>query len=209
MSRAQDTTHLPREQTPDYTPIGVDIGEWNLAAAAPADGEPETALVISGEDLSDRYAALVEAAHALEDATFDTSTAEAQLVAAVWQNLRAESVDAANQVIQYARQFPVPLLVLEDLGYPKVTLWEHRTADELGTWLLPALQQALADRARDAGLPVAYVDPMNTTQECHTCGALGVVDDQVLVCPREDCPVEATCRDRSAALTIAQRGQPE
>jgi len=84
-------------------------------------------------------------------------------------------------------------------------LWERRATSDVGAWLLPALQHAIAVKARDAAVPVTYVNPKYTTQQCHVCGDLGSVSQDTVECTTEDCPVGTTPRDGSAALSIAKR----
>ena len=112
------------------------------------------------------------------------------------------------RVVRYAQEFTGPMLVVEDLSFCGASLWERRTADDVGTWLLPALQHAIAVKARSAGIPVTYVDPKYTTQQCHVCGELGSVSQDAVECTTEDCPVGTVSRDESAALSIAQRAAP-
>lgn len=191
--------------TTGYTPIGIDVGVKNLVAAAPADADPEAAFVIDGAPLRERYDILVEATRALQGAWFDTTRGEAQLFAAMYHQLRPQVFDAAHRLVRYAGEFTTPLLALENLSHDARPLWDWRTATELGAWLLPALQEATVEVALDAGLPVTYVDPEYTSQACHRCEKLGRLEDDVVVCTTDDCPVEAVCRDRSAAVTIANR----
>ncbi|MBV0900172.1 zinc ribbon domain-containing protein [Haloarcula salina] len=194
--------------TSDHTPIGVDLGEKRLVAAAPADADPDAALVIDGDPLRERYDLLVEATHALQAASFDTTAGEAQLFAALYERLRPALFDAAHRLVRYADEFATPLLVLEDMDFGGPSLWERRTVDEMGAWLLPALQAVIVEVARDAGLPVTFVDAKYTSQACHVCEKLGRLDSNAIVCTTDDCPVERVCRDRSAALTIARRAGP-
>ncbi|WP_268258140.1 zinc ribbon domain-containing protein [Halopiger djelfimassiliensis] len=95
--------------------------------------------------------------------------------------------------------------MLEDLSFCEATLWERRTVDDTGTWLLPALQHAIAVKAQEADIPVTYVNPKYTTQQCHVCGELGRLENDTLECTTENCSVGTVCRDRSAAVNIAQR----
>lgn len=205
----QEDCFLPQRHRPGYTPIGVDVGEWYLAVAAPARGDPESALTVSGEQVRERYSALVEATDALETASIDSSRGQAQLFAATCESVLADIYAAADHVVEYAQRYPAPLLVLEDLQFSQSRLWDHRTSGELGAWLLRTVQLALEERAREVGLTIAYVDATNSTQECHRCGAIGAVDGETLECPSEDCDIDEVCRDRSAALTIAQRALDE
>jgi len=177
----------------------------HLVAAAPVDGSVASAFTIQGDHIRTRHEILVEAMTALDSAIFETSHAECQLFAAMWQQFRGQLFDAAVRVIRYVRRFNRPILVLEDLSTCRQSLWEQRSTADVGMWLLPTLQQALAVKADQAGIPVRYVDPEYTSQECHVCGDLGNLENEALECASTDCPVETVCRDRSAALSIAQR----
>ena len=187
------------------TTIGVDLGVKHLVAAAPVNGSVASAFTINGDHIRNRHDILVEAMTALDSAIFDTSDGQRQLFAAMWQQFRGQLFDAAVRVIRYVRRFNRPILVLEDLSTCRQSLWENRTAADVGTWVLPALQQAIIAKADDAGIPVRYVDPKYTSQECHNCGDLGHLENDTLECMSTGCPVETVCRDRSAALSIAQR----
>jgi len=189
------------------TPVGVDVGVKNLIAAAPADGDVESAFTIEGSHIRTRHEALVEAMRALQGAKFDSTEGQIQLFAALWHQIRPQVYDAAVRVVRYAQEFTGPMLVLEDLSFCGASLWERRTADDVGTWLLPALQHAIVVKASDAGIPVTYVDPKYTTQQCHVCGELGSVGQDAVECTTEDCPVGTVSRDESAALSIAQRAR--
>jgi IS605 OrfB family transposase len=189
------------------TPVGVDVGVKNLIAAAPADGDVESAFTIEGSHIRTRHEALVEAMRALQGAKFDSTEGQIQLFAALWHQIRPQVYDAAVRVVRYAQEFIGPVLVLEDLSFCGASLWERRTADDVGTWLLPALQHAIAVKAQDTGIPVRYVDPKYTTQQCHVCGDLGSVGQDSVECTTEDCPVGTVSRDESAALSIAQRAE--
>lgn len=193
------------------TPVGVDIGVKDLIAAASADGDVESAFTIEGDHMRKRHEVPVEAMRALQGAKFDATDGQAQLFAALWHQIRPQVYDAAVRVVRYAGQFAEPVLVLEDLSFCETPLWERRMISDVGTWLPPALQHAIAVKARDVGVPVRYVDPKYTTQQCHVCGELGSVSQDTVECTTEDCPVGTVSRDESAALSIAQRadlGEP-
>lgn len=187
------------------TPVGVDLRVKHLVAAAPVDGSVASAFTIEGDHIRSRHEILMEAMTALDSAIFDTSHAERELFAAMWQQFRGQLFDAAVRVIRYVRRFNRPILVLENLSTCRHSLWERRTAADVGTWLLPALQQAIAVKADQAGIPVRYVDPQYTSQECHNCRDLGHLENETLECTSSDCSIGTVCRDRSAALSIAKR----
>jgi transposase len=191
------------------TPVGVDVGERELAAVAAADVPPEAALVIDGGPVRESYGHLVATIRALQAPPGD-APGETAAFAAYYHRIRGQLHDAAARVVQYARDRPAPVLVLEDLAYPQRPLWEFRDGDHFGTWLLPAFQAVLRERAVDARLPVVGIEPQETTLACHRCGELGEADargDRRLRCSEPDCPVDAVDRDRSAAVTIARRGR--
>ncbi|MDQ2072824.1 zinc ribbon domain-containing protein [Haloarcula sp. H-GB4] len=204
-SHSAAATTAPSLEPDAVTPIGIDLGEKRLVAAAPADADPEDAFIVDGEPLRERLNTLVETIRMLQAAEFDTTTGEAQAFAALYAPVKALLCDAAAQVVRYAGEFATPLLVLEDLNYPGESLWERRTAGEMGAWLLPALQKAITEVALDTGLPVSYVDPKYTSQACHVCEQLCHLRDEVAVCTTDDCPVERVCRDCNAAVNIANR----
>ncbi|ELY31225.1 transposase, IS605 OrfB family protein [Natrialba magadii ATCC 43099] len=203
------STSLPattfRDRPLEPTPVGVDVGVKNLVAVAPADGDLEAALVIEGDHVRKRHKILAEAMQALQGAKFDTTDGQTQLFAALWHQIRPQVYDAAVRVVRYAQELPAPTLVLEDLSFCEATLWERRTVDDVGTWLLSALQHAVALKAQEVRIPVTYVNPKYTTQQCHVCGDLGRLKNDTLECTTEDCSVDTVCRDRSAAVSIAQQ----
>ncbi|AKU09893.1 IS200/IS605 family accessory protein TnpB-related protein [Haloferax gibbonsii] len=203
---------IPRPTDSQYyplacTPVGVDVGVKNLIAAAPAGGDVESAFTIEGSHIQTRHEILVESMRALQGAKFDSTEGQAQLFAAIWYQIRPQVYDAAVRVVRYAQQFTTPIIVLEDLPYYDVPLWERRMNSDAGAWLLPALQHAIVTKAHEVGIPATYVDPDYTTQECHLCGDLGDVAENTVECISDDCPVDRVSRDRSAALTIAKRGE--
>jgi len=187
------------------TPVGVDVGVKNLIAAAPEDGDVESAFTIEGSHIRARHETLVQGVCALQYAKFDSTEGQIQLFAALWCQIRTQVYGAAARVVRYAQEFTDPVLVLEDLSFCGASLWERRATSDVGAWLLPALQHAIAVKARDAAVPVTYVNPKYTTQQCHVCGDLGSVSQDTVECTTEDCPVGTTPRDGSAALSIAKR----
>jgi putative transposase len=192
------------------TPVGVDVGEETLVAAAPADGTVDDVLMIDGEHLRETFRLLRWQIGTLQELGVDTSV-EAAVTAVFWRRLYGQLTDAAARTMQYAERFPGAVLVLEDISYQACPLFEHRDAEQPGQWILPALQERLVDRATDAGIPVAWVDPAGTSTECHRCGKhgeRGPYDEggwHEFHCLNDSCAVDVVDVDASAALTIASR----
>jgi len=186
--------------------VGVDIGQRNLAIAAPASAGPDVdeALVVDGGDVQGSLAALAGSTRSLQSAPFDTDREQTRIVATVWSELRTQLRDAADQVVAYAQRFETPALAVENVPRGH-TLWEHRTSGDWGMWVLTAVVEVLTVAADGAGLPVMPVEPEYTTQQCHGCGALAEMRDETIRCTTPGCPVGSVCRDRSAAVTIARR----
>lgn len=190
------------------TPIGVDVGVKELVVAAPVGEDPEAAFAREGDHIRQQHEVLVSSMNALHNARFDASKAKAQTVAAFWQRVRGQILQAAIRTVNYARQYPAPVVVLEELdlgdGAP---LWEYRRSSSLSPWLLPTLQHAIAADAQEVGIPVIYVDRHSTSQTCYACGEVGTLGSDKLQCETDSCPVRTVCRDRNAALVVAQRGR--
>ncbi|MFC6823806.1 zinc ribbon domain-containing protein [Halopelagius fulvigenes] len=189
-------------------PIGVDVGEKTLIAATTPDADPAGAFVVEGHDPRKVFDYLSTAVNTLRAAGFETTVGEAQLTAAFYYRLRAQVLDAAAQTVEWARTHPNPVLVLEDLSYSPRPLWEVRAStNHVGEWLLPDLQNALTVCAKEAGIPVRYVAPDGTSRECHRCGERGKRKEQRFRCTNPECHVGSVDADRSAAITIASRGE--
>ncbi len=75
-------------------------------------------------------------------------------------------------------------LVFEDLGGIRQTRKQHRSFKyALHSWSFYQLQQFVEYKARLLGVPVLYVDPAYTSQDCSRCGARGQRQGKGFVCP--------------------------
>lgn len=183
------------------TAIGVDVGRRHVLTLAPADAGPhvEEARVVEEPRLAalgrrdgrDEY-------HAGAGVTSRQARLEALLA------------DVVERAVAYARSFDTPLLVLEDLEYPECDLAACLAGDaDPECWLFPRLQARLTDRAVADGVPVAVVSETYTTKQCHVCDQFARVGDETIECTTDGCPVDDVCRDRSAAVSIAKRADPD
>ena len=204
------SSHTPRSTPPrttSTTPVGVDVGSTGqLFAATTIDDGPAHATTPSADYAEALFGEFQTATSRLGIAPAAGPDNLGAIVARYWERLRTAFELAADDVIRRARTHSRPVLVLEDLPTGTRPLAEAANGGvRWATYCPPVAQQVLAERAISDGVPVAYVDPMNTTQECHACGELGDVDRYVIECRNDDCHVEAAGRDPSAAVSIAKR----
>ncbi len=203
---AGDATAPDDPPAAESTDIGVRVGVDTLVAAAPADGDIATGLVIDGAHLHERRGILAEATQALQAAEFDTTRSETELFVAMYHQLRPQVYSAAARTVQHAQRFDTPRLVLANRYLRPGSLWPRRSESDPDAWLPAALWQAVTEKAREAGVPVVRVDPGSTSRQCHDCGAWGAIhDDGVLVCRNDDCPVSRVTRPLSAAVSLARQ----
>ena len=75
-------------------------------------------------------------------------------------------------------------LVFEDLGGIRQTRKQHRSFKyALHSWSFYQLQQFVEYKAKLLGIPVLYVDPAYTSQDCSRCGARGQRTGKEFKCP--------------------------
>jgi putative transposase len=94
-------------------------------------------------------------------------------------------------------------LVFEDLSGIRNTKKQHRSfKPSLHSWSFYQLQQFVEYKAKLLGVPVIYVDPAYTSQDCSRCGARGQRYKKAFNCPA--CG-HADHADVNAAFNIALR----
>jgi len=194
----------------DVTHIGLDIGESSLImGCALKNGSPTRPLVCDGN----RAKHLRKEMHTTLKRLQEREAAEWRIDERFdhYQNALTDIVEkASRQAVEYARQFEKPVLVMEDLRYIRESLdygkWMNR---RLHSWAFARLQGRIEDKARDAGIPVEYVNAAYTSQTCHACGHIGYRDGGgEFHCTHDECHVTAFEGDINGAINIAQRADP-
>ncbi|GAA0253824.1 RNA-guided endonuclease InsQ/TnpB family protein [Haladaptatus pallidirubidus] len=193
----------------DTTPIGLDIGETALiTGCALKRGTPTRPILWSGK----------RAKHLRKE--MSTTLQRLQKRNAEWriderfgyyQNALTDIVEkASREVVEYATGFENPIIVMEDLTYIRERLDYGKYMNRrLHAWAFARLQGRIEDKARDAGIPVEYVNSAYTSQTCHECGHIGKRGSQAeFRCTNEECHVSTFQADISAAASIAQRVDP-
>jgi hypothetical protein len=194
------------------TPVGVDVGSTRhlFAAATPSDGV-DGAVTVEAHYACQLFAEYQSATQRLGTIPeyVDDRDCLGDIVARYWLRLRTALKQAADQIVDVAQSQSRPVLILEDLPQDPRPLVEASHGDiRWASFAPPVVQSILVDRAAAAGLPIEYVAPEGTSQVCHECGVHGQTvgpSRRMLACTNPQCPVDEACRDRSAAVTVAQR----
>ena len=112
----------------------------------------------------------------------------------------------ANQIVAYAKQFPKPVIVIEDLRNIRDNF--HRSRELSRRFhALPfrKLQEIVECKALLEGIDVVYLEKKlvkNTSKTCHRCGYVAQAKGRIFKCPK--CGMEYD-RDLNAAINIARR----
>jgi len=112
----------------------------------------------------------------------------------------------ANQIIQYAKQFPKPTIVMENLnGVRKGFKKSKRLNRRFHSLPFRKLQTYIEYKALLEGIKVKYLtekETRNTSKECHRCGYVTQAKERIFKCP--SCGMEYD-RDLNACVNIAHR----
>ena len=200
-----DITSIPD----DPTYIGLDIGETALiTGCALKDGSPTDPFVHSGRNAKRLRKEMYTTLKRLQQRDADWRIEERF---AYYQNSLTDQVEKdTTKVIEYAEQYSDPVLVMEDLTYIRENLDYGKLMNRrLHNWAFALLQTRIEQKAKDAGIPVLYVNAAYTSQTCHACNRIGYRPRQAeFVCPHDDCHVSVFQCDINAAANIAERANP-
>ena len=112
----------------------------------------------------------------------------------------------ANQIIAYAKQFPRPVIVMEDLTGIRNNFKRSRALNRRFHSLpFRKLQTYIEYKALLEGIEVRYLakkEVKNTSKTCHRCGHVAQVKGREFRCPK--CGLVYN-RDLNAAINIARR----
>jgi len=112
----------------------------------------------------------------------------------------------ASQIIAYAKQFPKPVIVMEDLNGIRRNFKKSKKLNKRFHSLpFRKLQTIIEYKALLEGIDVKYLtreQTKNTSKECHRCGHVAQVRGRIFRCP--SCGMEYD-RDLNACINIARR----
>ncbi|MHA1506386.1 MAG: RNA-guided endonuclease InsQ/TnpB family protein [Candidatus Asgardarchaeia archaeon] len=110
----------------------------------------------------------------------------------------------ANQIVEYAKQFPKPVIVMENLnGIRRNFKKSKRLNRRFHSLPFRKLQTIVEYKARLEGIEVKYLtkrETMNTSKKCHRCGYVTQIRGREFKCPR--CGLIYN-RDLNACINIA------
>jgi IS605 OrfB family transposase len=112
----------------------------------------------------------------------------------------------ANQIVSYAKQFPKPVIVMEDLnGIRKHFNKSKKLNKRFHSLSFRKLQTYVEYKAILEGIDVRYLtkkETKNTSKTCHRCGHVAQIKGRIYKCP--NCGLEYD-RDLNACVNIAHR----
>ena len=111
----------------------------------------------------------------------------------------------ANQIVAYAKQFPKPVIVMEDLTGIRDNFHKPRELNRrFHSTPFRKLQAYIEYRALLEGIDVVYLGKKlvrNTSKTCHRCGHVAQVKGRIYKCPK--CRMKYD-RDLNACINIAR-----
>jgi IS605 OrfB family transposase len=88
----------------------------------------------------------------------------------------------SKRIVEYAKQFSKPIIVLEKLGNFNNSNWNKRWNFLLSFWARRKLQKFIEYKAKWEGVPIAYVNPYKTSRICCYCDSEGKRDSINFYC---------------------------
>ena len=193
----------------DPTPVGFDIGESKLlVGCACQDDTPIQPMLFDGGRARHLRKEMFTTLRRLQQRDADWRIDERF---DYYQNALTDIVEkASRQAVEFARGYKNPVIVLEDLSFIRERLDYGKFMNRrLHSWAFARLAGRIEDKARDAGIPVRFVNPAYTSQTCHACGHLGYRGKQATFrCTNDDCWVTEYQADINASANIARRVDP-
>jgi len=183
------------------TPIAIDLGERNLATVvALVNEKPTKGTFFKGSKIKEiRHKYFNIRKKLQEKKRLD-----------VIKRLRGKEKRIVNhelhviskEIVEYAKQFPSPVIVMEKLTGIRENFKKGKKLDRRFHSLpFGKLQSMIKYKAKLQGIKVVYINPKNTSKTCHSCGYIAHVDGREYRCPK--CGLIYN-RDLNASINIAR-----
>jgi putative transposase len=193
----------------DRTPIGVDIGEASLVTVCHRD---ESGSPVRPELWADDGKAVRRLRKTYFTAKRRLQKRGSERIAesygdALWDQIDDVFHRVTREVVEYAESVENPVLVLEDLTYIRENMdYGEYMNRRLHGWGFAKLHAQIRYKATEKGIPVATVNPRNTSKACHACGEHGYRPRQATFrCSNDGCWVGEYQADVNGAINIADR----
>ena len=185
--------------------IGVDLGEWN-AAVAVAVSKHDPSKPMKGQFWSGAKIRYIRGKYGhirrnlqrkkRMDLVKRIGSKESRIVNQILHTI-------AKEVVEYAKQFPKPIIVMENLKNIREKMnGSAKLNRRLHTWGFRKLQAYIEYKANLEGIPVVYVNPKNSSKTCHRCGHVArKVEGREFRCPK--CGLVYN-RDLNSAINLAR-----
>jgi len=195
------TLEKPFKDYEPQTPIGVDLGDRNLATVvALVNGKPTKGTFFRGSEIKEvrhRYFNIRKKLQEKRrlDVIKRLRDKERKIV-------EHELHVISKKIVEYAEQFPSPVIVMEKLkGIRKNFDKGKKLNRRFHSLPFRKLQTMVEYKAKLQGIKVVYVNPKDTSKTCHNCGYVTHVDGREYRCPK--CSMKYN-RDLNAAINIAR-----
>ena len=198
---AHFTLEKPFKDYKPQTPIGIDLGERNLATmVALVNGKPTKGTFFRGSEIKEvrhRYFYIRKKLQEKKrlDVVKRMGDKERKIV-------EHELHIISKNIVEYAKQFPAPVIVMEKLtGIRKNFKGGKKLNRRFHSLPYRKLQSMVEYKAKLQGIKVVYVNPKDTSKTCHNCGYVTHVNGREYRCPK--CSMKYN-RDLNAAINIAR-----
>ena len=162
----------------DPTPVGFDIGESKLLAGCACQADtPTQPMMADGSRARHLRKEMFTTLRRLQQRDADWRIDERF---GHYQNALTDIVEKASRLaVEYARSFENPIIVLEDLSFIRERLDYGKYMNRrLHSWAFARLAGRVEDKARDAGIPVRFVNPAYTSQRATPAATSDIVADK-------------------------------
>ena len=153
--------------------IGVDVGMNYLAAAVGPNGHT---IFIGGGSVKQRKHHYRRVRRELQRKGTKSAKRTLKRLSGKEARFQRDSNHVASKhIIEFATQYPDPVIVLEELAGIRSRA-RHRKSQraDFYSWGFFQLQSFIEYKAAALGIPVMKVDPKYTSKTCPRCGALGI-----------------------------------
>ena len=182
------------------TVVGIDIGEVNLVTAIALTDKPRKGQFWRGSEIKRTRGLCNHLRRRLGEKKLLKKIKE--LSGKEKRKVNQQLHILANHVVEYVKQFPKPIIAMEDLnGLRKHMNFSKRMNRRVHSMPYHKLQTYIEYKANLEGMKVHYVKAKGTSKTCHRCGHVArKINQREFRCPK--CGLTYN-RDLNGAINIA------